>query len=85
MLTLTWKRYVFKEKAPLKCDKVGLGGVYMPIITKITTQTKRTDRYNIFIDEKYAFSVAEEVLLKFQLKKGKEIDSLLLSQIKYPG
>ena len=55
----------------------------MPIITKITTQTKRTDRYNIFIDEKYAFSVAEEVLLKFQLKKGKEIDSLLLSQIHF--
>lgn len=55
----------------------------MPIITKITTQKKRTDRYNIFLDEKYAFSVDEEVLLKFQLKKGKEIDSLLLSQIQF--
>jgi regulatory protein len=55
----------------------------MPIITKITTQTKRTDRYNIFLDEKYSFSVDEEVLIKFQLKKGKEIDSLVLSQIQF--
>jgi len=55
----------------------------MPTITKITTQTKRTDRYNIFIDEKYSFSVDEDVLLKFQLKKGKEIDALLLSQIQF--
>ena len=50
----------------------------MPTITKITTQTKRTDRYNIFIDEKYSFSVDEDVLLKFQLKKGKEIDSKIV-------
>lgn len=55
----------------------------MSIITKITTQKKRTDRYNIFIDESYAFSVAEDVLLKFELKKGKELDSLLLSQIRF--
>ena len=55
----------------------------MSIITKITTQKKRTDRYNIFIDEKYAFSVDEDVLLKFELKKGKEIDSFLISQIQY--
>lgn len=55
----------------------------MSIITKITTQTKRIDRYNIFIDEKYAFSVDEDVLLKFELRKGMEIDSLLISQIQY--
>lgn len=55
----------------------------MPIITKITTQTNRTDRFNIYIDEKYSFSVDEEVLLKFELKKGKEINSFLLNQIKF--
>lgn len=55
----------------------------MPVITKITTQIKKTDRYNVYIDEKYAFSVDEEVLIKFELKKGKEIDSLLLSQIQF--
>lgn len=55
----------------------------MPNITKITTQKKRKDRYNIFVDEKYAFSVDEEVLLKFQLKKGMELDDLLLAEIQF--
>ncbi|RFU62990.1 recombination regulator RecX [Peribacillus glennii] len=59
----------------------------MPQITKITTQKKHTDRYNIFIDygkgEEYAFSVDEEVLLKFQLKKGKDIDDFDLADIQY--
>lgn len=55
----------------------------MSIITKITTQKKRTDRYNIYIDEQYAFSVDEDVLLKFELRKGKEVDSFLISQIQY--
>lgn len=55
----------------------------MPNITKITTQKKRTDRYNIFVDEKYAFSVDEEVLLKFQLKKGTVLDDLLLAEVQF--
>ncbi|AOH53425.1 recombination regulator RecX [Peribacillus muralis] len=55
----------------------------MPNITKITTQKKRKDRYNIFVDEKYAFSVDEEVLLKYQLKKGTELDDLLLAEIQF--
>lgn len=59
----------------------------MPIITKITTQQKNKDRYNIFTDEgkgeKYAFSVDEAVLIKFQLKKGMELDELFLTEIHY--
>jgi regulatory protein len=59
----------------------------MPIITKITTQQKNKDRYNIFTDEgkgeKYAFSVDEAVLIKFQLKKGMELDDLFLTEIHY--
>ncbi|SDH43138.1 regulatory protein [Alteribacillus persepolensis] len=46
-------------------------------ISKITVQKKRKDRYNIFTvenqQEQYAFSVDEDVLVKFQLKKGKEL------------
>ena len=49
----------------------------MPIITKITTQKKNKERYNIFMDEgkgeQYAFSVDEAVLIKYQLKKGMEL------------
>jgi regulatory protein len=59
----------------------------MPHITKITTQKKRTDRYNIYMDygkgEEYAFSVDEEVLLKFQLKKGMDVDEFALADIQY--
>ena len=55
----------------------------MSTITKITVQKKKSDRYNIFLDEKYAFSVDEDVLIKHQLKKGMEIDEFFLSEISY--
>lgn len=42
----------------------------MSTITKITTQKKRKHRYNIFIENKYAFSVDEDVLVKHKLAKG---------------
>jgi regulatory protein len=57
----------------------------MPIITKISVQQKLKDRYNVFIDdgkgEKYAFSVDEDVLIKYQLKKGMELDDFLVTEI----
>jgi len=59
----------------------------MPIITKITTQKKNKERYNIFLDEgkgeQYAFSVDEAVLVKFQLKKGMELDEFSITEIHY--
>ncbi|MFC3885365.1 recombination regulator RecX [Bacillus songklensis] len=59
----------------------------MPIITKITTQAKNSERYNVYLDygkgEEYGFSVDEYVLVKFQLKKGRELDELDLTEIQY--
>jgi regulatory protein len=59
----------------------------MAIITKITTQQKNQDRYNIFMDygkgEEFAFSVDENVLIKYQLKKGLELDEFSLMEINY--
>ncbi|GHI00158.1 recombination regulator RecX [Neobacillus kokaensis] len=59
----------------------------MAIITKITTQQKNQDRYNIFMDygkgEEFAFSVDSDVLIKFQLKKGMELDEFSLVEIHY--
>jgi regulatory protein len=59
----------------------------MAIITKITTQQKNQDRYNIFMDygkgEVFAFSVDENVLIKYQLKKGLELDEFSLMEIHY--
>lgn len=45
-------------------------------ITKIETQ-KRPGRYNIYLDQKYAFSVSASVLINFRLAKGMEIDEQL--------
>lgn len=61
----------------------------MAIITKITTQQKNTDRFNIFMDygkgkgEEFAFSVDSDVLIKFQLKKGMELDDFSFVEIQY--
>lgn len=48
----------------------------MPFITKISTQKKNTERFNIFLDEKYAFSVDADVLVKFELKREKNLMTL---------
>jgi regulatory protein len=59
------------------------------IITKITTQQKNQDRFNIFMDygkgkgEEFAFSVDSDVLIKFQLKKGMELDDFSFIEIQY--
>jgi regulatory protein len=59
------------------------------IITKITTQQKNQDRFNIFMDygkgkgEEYAFSVDSNIFIKFQLKKGMELDDFSLIEIQF--
>ncbi|WP_167578699.1 recombination regulator RecX [Jeotgalibacillus proteolyticus] len=55
----------------------------MPIITKITQQQKNKERYNIFLDGKYAFSVDEEVLARYQLGKNKELTDFDIGEIEY--
>ncbi|PLS05854.1 recombination regulator RecX [Neobacillus cucumis] len=61
----------------------------MAIITKITTQQKNQDRFNIFMDygkgkgEEFAFSVDSDVLIKFQLKKGMVLDDFSFLEIQY--
>lgn len=55
----------------------------MAVITSITTQQKNSDRYNVFLNEKFAFSVDGDVIIKFGLKKGMELDELSLVEIQY--
>lgn len=59
----------------------------MVYITKITTQKKQSDRFNIYVNdgtgEKYAFSVDEDVLIKYQLKKGLELDEFTHMEVLY--
>ena len=55
----------------------------MPVITKITQQKKDSERYNIFLDEKYAFSVHESVLVKFGLTKGMTLEDWSIDDMVY--
>lgn len=52
----------------------------MAKITKISTQ-KRKGRYNIFLDGHYAWAVTEDVLIKYHLAKGQELDPAIIQQI----
>lgn len=45
-------------------------------ITKIEAQKKHPSRKSIFIDEKFAFGVSVDVLVKFGLYVGKELEQL---------
>jgi len=42
-------------------------------ITKIVQQVKRADRYSIFVDDKYSFSLSESALLESKLHSGQEL------------
>lgn len=49
-------------------------------ITKIQAQ-KRPGRYNIYIDDHYAFGVSEDVLLRYRLLKGGELDDAQVTEL----
>lgn len=43
----------------------------MPQVTQVSSQKKKKDRFNIFLDGKYAFAASAESVLKNNLKTGK--------------
>ncbi|WP_077324622.1 recombination regulator RecX [Virgibacillus siamensis] len=57
----------------------------MKKISRITTQQKRKNRYNIFLDdghgEKYGFSVDESVLIAYKLRKHLELDESMIATL----
>ena len=53
----------------------------MAIITKVVAQ-KRPGRYNIFLDEQYAFSVSEKTLAEYVLLKGKSLTQEQIEEIR---
>lgn len=58
-------------------------GILLSTVTKITQQKRDTERFNIYLDEKYAFSVHESVLVKFELGKGKVLEEWLIHELMY--
>lgn len=57
----------------------------MKKITRITTQQKRKNRFNIFLDdghgEEYGFSVDESVLIEYKLQKNLELDDAMIDTL----
>lgn len=53
----------------------------MPIISKITQGKNNPERFNIFFEDKFAFSVDQAVLVKYQLSKGKELDQWTIEEM----
>lgn len=51
-------------------------------ITSIKQQAKRADRYSIFVDDTYAFSLSESALLEQGLASGQELDRTQLANLK---
>jgi len=51
-------------------------------ITAIKQQLKRADRYSVFVDGAYAFSLSEAGLLESRLASGQELDETQLAALK---
>ena len=52
------------------------------IITKISPAVRTAGRYNVFVDEKYSFSLDETQLVKINLRKGAKISEENLTELK---
>jgi len=53
----------------------------VPKITAISPQKKKSDRFNVFLDEKFAFGIEGETLLGHNLKVGKILSEEEISKI----
>lgn len=51
-------------------------------ITSIKQQVKRADRYSIYIDEKYSFSLSDTALLESRLVPGQELTPEQVKELK---
>jgi regulatory protein len=51
------------------------------LITKVERQKGNKHRYNIFLDEEYAFSVHEDIMVKHRLIKGESVEKARIETI----
>ncbi|UCD05434.1 MAG: RecX family transcriptional regulator [candidate division WOR-3 bacterium] len=50
-------------------------------ISKIETQKKNRKRSSVYIDGKFAFGISNEILLRFDIHEGEEIDEDLIQSV----
>ena len=53
----------------------------MPKVTAIKQQQKRQDRYSVYVDGKYSFSLSEDELVKSGLRKDQELSQPELAKV----
>ena len=53
----------------------------MSIITKVEVQKNNKERANIYIDDKFFAGMNIELVIKYGLKKGKEVDEKLFNEV----
>lgn len=51
-------------------------------ITAIKAQVKNADRYSVFIDDKYAFSLSVNALIEAKLRVGQEVSESQITELK---
>ncbi|HZG86785.1 RecX family transcriptional regulator [Paenibacillus sp.] len=51
------------------------------VVTSVERQKKQRQRYNVFVDEQFAFAVHEDVLMKYRLFKGQVVTADRLADI----
>lgn len=52
----------------------------MKLVTKVSQQ-RRPGRYNIYLDDTYAFAVDEKVLISYNLFKGTQLDDAMIEDV----
>jgi regulatory protein len=61
---------------------INFGKAFLMKITSIKQQAKRTERYSIFVEGKYAFSLSENALLESKLAGGQELTKEQVNEYK---
>ncbi len=51
-------------------------------VTAIKQQVKRPDRYSVYVDEKYSFSLSDTALLESRITQGQELTAAEVKQLK---
>ncbi len=72
------KTLVNREAKEAKSNKIATDSKK---ITMVQQQKYNKERYSIFLNDEYAFSVSEDVLVKYTLLKGKELDNDFVENI----
>lgn len=54
----------------------------LQIVTKVSQQKRSSSRFNVFLNDKYAFSISKDVYIKYHVHKGKVLTAEQVEEIK---